>query len=165
MSSIDAFRSGKALVDTFHYARDKERFEIYCRYDVFYSKQTYGLIHSLDYRYVISSLESDSPKYSCIGVSLNKKYAITWIKHIKKLLETCLSIMEKLKPETPNEMKLITVYLHLLVNMKMAFINELVTGIFHMLAIDQFHRPNQLELIKLGEVSRSSERWHATIMQ
>lgn len=49
-------------------------------------------------RYIIASLEADSPKLSYIGIALNKTHSISWIRHIKLLLHKCCMCMEKLKP-------------------------------------------------------------------
>lgn len=49
-------------------------------------------------RYLLASLESENPKFSYIGVALNKELSITWIRHIKLLLYKCCVCMEKLKP-------------------------------------------------------------------
>lgn len=49
-------------------------------------------------RYLLASLESESPKLSYIGVALNKDLSITWIRHMKLLLYKCCICMEKLKP-------------------------------------------------------------------
>lgn len=49
-------------------------------------------------RYLLASLESENPKLSYIGVSLNKELSIAWIRHIKLLLYKCCVCMEKLKP-------------------------------------------------------------------
>ena len=75
------------------------------------------MIHWLNitHRYLIASLEHDSPKFSCIGVALNKENAVAWINHLKKVLEICLSLMENLKSESPHDSKTMTVHLHLLV--------------------------------------------------
>lgn len=49
-------------------------------------------------RYLIASLESENPKFSYIGVALNKSVSLSWIKHIKLLLHKCCIYLEKLKP-------------------------------------------------------------------
>lgn len=59
----------------------RERFESLCRY----------LLHSLD---------SESPKLSYIGVALNREHSAAWIRHIKQLLLLCCTLMDSLKPET-----------------------------------------------------------------
>ena len=69
----------------------------------------------LNLRYLIASLEQESPKLSCVGVALNKEHAVSWINHLKKVLELCLCMMEQLKPESPHDSKQLTIYLHLLV--------------------------------------------------
>lgn len=49
-------------------------------------------------RYLLASLESENPKFSYIGVALNKELSIAWIRHIKLLLYKCCVCMENLKP-------------------------------------------------------------------
>lgn len=49
-------------------------------------------------RYLLASLESESPKFSYIGVALNKELSLSWIRHIKILLYKCCVFMEDLKP-------------------------------------------------------------------
>lgn len=49
-------------------------------------------------RYLLASIESESTKYSYIGVALNKELSIAWIRHIKLLLYKCCVCMEQLKP-------------------------------------------------------------------
>ncbi|GAB0093851.1 ubiquitin-protein ligase E3B [Sergentomyia squamirostris] len=66
-------------------------------------------------RYLVASLESDSPKISYIGVALNKEYSLTWIKHVKLLLHKCCICMEILKPEKHSESISLALYLHTLV--------------------------------------------------
>lgn len=67
-------------------------------------------------RYIVATLESDSPKFSYVGVSLNKEYAVTWIFHMKKILWICCEYLNELHPEYKNDMKLILLYLHTLVS-------------------------------------------------
>lgn len=50
-------------------------------------------------RYLLSSIESESPKLSYIGVALNKDQSLSWIRHMKQLLLKCCTIMDSLKPE------------------------------------------------------------------
>ncbi|XP_037044995.1 ubiquitin-protein ligase E3B [Bradysia coprophila] len=66
-------------------------------------------------RYLIASLESESPKTSFIGVTLNKDLSIPWIRHIKMLLYECCEHMQKLKPEIHSESLSLALYLHTLV--------------------------------------------------
>lgn len=49
-------------------------------------------------RYLLATLESESPKHSYIGVTLNRDLSISWIRHIKILLYNCCVCMERLKP-------------------------------------------------------------------
>lgn len=66
-------------------------------------------------RYLIASLDSESPKTSYIGVALNKELSIAWIRHIKLLLYLCCESMKKLKPENHAESISLALYLHTLV--------------------------------------------------
>ncbi|XP_059616047.1 ubiquitin-protein ligase E3B [Phlebotomus argentipes] len=66
-------------------------------------------------RYLVASLDSDSPKTSYIGVALNKEYSLSWIKHLKLLLHKCCVCMEMLKPEKHSESISLALYLHTLV--------------------------------------------------
>lgn len=72
-------------------------------------------MHVLLYRYLINSLENESPKLSCVGVALNKEHAVSWIAHLKRVLEVALNLLEQLKPESPSDSKYISLYLHLMV--------------------------------------------------
>lgn len=49
-------------------------------------------------KYLLISLEAESPKFSYIGVFLNKELSLLWIKHIKNLLYKCCLVIEQLKP-------------------------------------------------------------------
>ncbi|KAL1381557.1 hypothetical protein pipiens_003410 [Culex pipiens pipiens] len=66
-------------------------------------------------RYLIASLESDSPKTSYIGVALNKEHSLAWIRHIKKLLYRCCTAVERLRPESHTDSISLALYLHTLV--------------------------------------------------
>lgn len=66
-------------------------------------------------RYLIASLESDSPKTSYIGVALNKDHSLAWIRHIKKLLYRCCTAVERLRPESHTDSISLALYLHTLV--------------------------------------------------
>lgn len=66
-------------------------------------------------RYLIVSLESESPKTSFIGVALNKDLSIPWIRHIKLLLYECCEHMQTLRPEIHSESISLALYLHTLV--------------------------------------------------
>lgn len=77
--------------------RDKERFARLCRY-------------------LVATLDSESPKISYVGVSLNKELSVIWISHMKNILWKCCMYLEELKPEFGNDMKLILLYLHTLVS-------------------------------------------------
>uniref|UniRef100_A0A182WMD3 Ubiquitin-protein ligase E3B n=1 Tax=Anopheles minimus TaxID=112268 RepID=A0A182WMD3_9DIPT len=66
-------------------------------------------------RYLVASLESDSPKTSYIGVAFNKELSLAWIRHIKKLLYRCCTAIELLKPEVHSDSISLALYLHTLV--------------------------------------------------
>lgn len=66
-------------------------------------------------RYLIASLDSESPKTSYIGVALNKDVSIAWIRHIKLLLYECCQRMQTLKPENHSESISLALYLHTLI--------------------------------------------------
>lgn len=66
-------------------------------------------------RYLIASLESDSPRTSYIGVALNKDLSIAWIRHLKLLLYLCCETMKKLKPENHTDSLSLALFLHTLI--------------------------------------------------
>lgn len=68
-------------------------------------------------RYLLASIESESPKLSYIGIALNKEHSLSWIRHMKRLLLKCCTIMDLLKPETHRD----TVSLSLLLRTLVAF--------------------------------------------
>lgn len=68
-------------------------------------------------RYVIASLDSESPKLSYVGIALNKDHVLNWICHINNVLWKCCELFEDLRPEIANDMKLILLYLHFLVSL------------------------------------------------
>lgn len=78
-------------------ARDEERFIRLCRY-------------------LVATLEVDSPKLSYVGVALNKTHVLRWISHMNDILWKCCECLEELKPEYANDMKLVLLYLHVLVS-------------------------------------------------
>jgi len=52
-------------------------------------------------KYIIKSLDSDSPKTSYIGIFLNKAHSIAWINHIKQLCRTVSSLLLSLSTDHP----------------------------------------------------------------
>ncbi|XP_046391174.1 ubiquitin-protein ligase E3B [Ischnura elegans] len=78
--------------------RDKIRFEKLCRYLIF-------------------SLESDSARFSYVGVVLSKEHAKAWIAHIKTLLASgCCEYLSKLRPELSADARSSLLMLHTLVS-------------------------------------------------
>ncbi|XP_034250724.1 ubiquitin-protein ligase E3B [Thrips palmi] len=66
-------------------------------------------------RYLVSSLESESPRYSYVGIALNKEHVLRWISHMKNILSRILLYIDGLKPERPVDCKSLMTYLHTLI--------------------------------------------------
>lgn len=67
-------------------------------------------------RYLVATLELDSPKLNYVGIALNKFHVIRWISHMNDILWKCCEYLEDLKPEYANDMKLVLLYLRVLVS-------------------------------------------------
>jgi len=52
-------------------------------------------------RYIIASLDSDSPRTSYIGVFLNKAHSVAWIEHIKQLCSKASSVLTSMSKDHP----------------------------------------------------------------
>jgi ubiquitin-protein ligase E3 B len=68
-------------------------------------------------RYLLASIESEVVKVSYISVALNKDLSLSWIRHMKKVLYICCTIIDTLKPETHQD----TVTLALMLRTLVAF--------------------------------------------
>jgi ubiquitin-protein ligase E3 B len=68
-------------------------------------------------RYLLASIETDSLKFSYISVALNKEHSLSWIRHMKKVLYICCTIVDTLKPENHQD----TVTLALMLRTLVAF--------------------------------------------
>lgn len=67
-------------------------------------------------KYLIRSVEtSESTKLSYIGVALNKKHSLDWIRHIKIFLGKCCDCLEHLKPESHVDSVSLALQLHTLI--------------------------------------------------
>lgn len=66
-------------------------------------------------RYLLVSIESESPKLSYLAVALNKDHSLSWIRHIKQLLLRCCMLMDLLKPETHRDTVTLALILRTLV--------------------------------------------------
>lgn len=97
VAAVDVYRQSYRLLLVWRKDRDKERFLKLCRY-------------------LVSTLDLDSPKLSYVGMALNKEYVLRWISHMNELLWKCCEYIEDLKPEYASDMKSILLYLHLLVS-------------------------------------------------
>ncbi|XP_043282173.1 ubiquitin-protein ligase E3B isoform X2 [Venturia canescens] len=67
-------------------------------------------------RYLVKSLDSDSPKLSYIGVALSKEHYISWISQVKMVLYHCMTGLDTLRPEIPADHRSILLRLHTLVS-------------------------------------------------
>lgn len=97
LPSIQVYRQASRLFIVWQKGRDVESFVKFCRY-------------------LILSLESESPKLSYVGIALNKDYVLNWICHMNKVLWKCCELLDDLKPEVASDMKLVLLYLHFLVS-------------------------------------------------
>ncbi|XP_043677000.1 ubiquitin-protein ligase E3B isoform X3 [Vespula pensylvanica] len=77
--------------------RDQERIEKLCRY-------------------LVQTLQSESPKFSYVGVALNKDHYISWILQMKTILNHCLIGLDSLKPEISSDHTSILLRLYTLVS-------------------------------------------------
>ncbi|XP_060527674.1 ubiquitin-protein ligase E3B [Cylas formicarius] len=94
--ALEIYHQSLRLLIIWRKERDKERFAKLCRY-------------------LVASLDSDSPKFSYVGVALNKEHVIKWISHMNNILWKCCDYLNDLKPELTFDMKLIVLYLHVLI--------------------------------------------------
>lgn len=97
LPSLQVYRQACRLFIVWKKERDTERFVKFCKY-------------------IIASLESESPKLSYVGIALNKDYILNWICHMNKVLWKCCELLDDLKPEIAGDMKMILLYLHTLVS-------------------------------------------------
>lgn len=67
-------------------------------------------------RYLVKTLDSESPKLSYVGVALNKEHYISWISQMKTVLYQCMIGMDTLRPERPADHRSILLRLHTLVS-------------------------------------------------
>ncbi|XP_018332140.1 ubiquitin-protein ligase E3B isoform X2 [Agrilus planipennis] len=95
--SIEIYQKVRLFLLIWKKERDKERFAKLCRY-------------------MIASLDSNSPKYSYVGIALNKNHVIHWISHMNDILWKCCDYLDDLKPEYASDMKFVLLYLHMLVS-------------------------------------------------
>lgn len=77
--------------------RDQERIEKLCRY-------------------LVLSLDSESPEISYVGLALNKDHYISWISQMKTMLLHCLTGLDGLKPERLSDHKSILLRLNTLIS-------------------------------------------------
>lgn len=95
--ALEVYKHAYRFLMIWHKRRDEERFIKLCRY-------------------LVATLESDSPKLSYVGVALSKPHVIRWISHMNDVLWKCCECLEELKPEYANDMKWVLLYLRVLVS-------------------------------------------------
>ena len=95
--ALQIYSQSCRLLLIWHKERDRDRFEKLCRY-------------------LIVTLETESPKLSYVGVALIKEHVIRWISHMNDILWKCCEYLNDLKPEFAGDMKSIILYLHMLVS-------------------------------------------------
>lgn len=66
-------------------------------------------------KYLVATLDLESPKFSYIGVFLNKELSIQWIQHIKMLLYKVCVVLQQLRPEIYRDSIQLATCLHCLV--------------------------------------------------
>lgn len=67
-------------------------------------------------KYLVRSVEtSDSARVSYVGVALNPKHSLDWIRHIKVLLGKCCDALEQLKPDLHVDSVSLALQLHTLI--------------------------------------------------
>ncbi|XP_056636344.1 ubiquitin-protein ligase E3B [Diorhabda sublineata] len=93
----EIFHQSSKLMLIWNKERDKDRFAKLCRY-------------------LVATLDSDSPKLSYVGAALNKETVIRWISHMNEVLWKCCIYLNDLKPEFTSDMKSIMMFLHVLVS-------------------------------------------------
>jgi len=53
-------------------------------------------------KYIVTSLDSDSPKINYVGVFLNKAHSVAWIEHIKLLCSQTIQLLSNLQSDSPS---------------------------------------------------------------
>ncbi|KAM0725175.1 Ubiquitin-protein ligase E3B [Formica fusca] len=95
--ALEVYRIISRFLLIYKKERDQERIERVCRY-------------------LVLTLDSESPKISYVGVAFNKDHYISWISQMKTVLYHCLSGLDSLKPERVSDHKSILLRLHTLVS-------------------------------------------------
>ncbi|XP_012282275.1 ubiquitin-protein ligase E3B isoform X2 [Orussus abietinus] len=96
-SALYVYRVTSRFLIVYKKERDQERLEKLCRY-------------------LVRTLESESPKLSYVSLALNKDYYILWIAQMKSILHHCLVSLDNLRPERLGDHKSILLRLHTLVS-------------------------------------------------
>ncbi|XP_077995296.1 ubiquitin-protein ligase E3B-like [Glandiceps talaboti] len=94
--ALDFFLAVKGFLFVFNEKKDRERFEKLCRY-------------------IVACMEAEGePKIWYVSLALSKDHVLLWIQQLKDILWQCCQYMKILKPESPNDSKVLTLYLHML---------------------------------------------------
>lgn len=68
------------------------------------------------YKYLVRSLDSESPLLSYVGVALSKNCSLFWISQVKKVLSFCLQELKDLCPQQQTDYASILLRLHMLIS-------------------------------------------------
>ncbi|XP_033627556.1 ubiquitin-protein ligase E3B-like [Asterias rubens] len=67
-------------------------------------------------RYILAGMDKEGdPKVWYVSLALSKEHVLAWITQLKTLLDLCCKYLKQLKPESPVDAKVITLYLHMMV--------------------------------------------------
>ncbi|XP_064648502.1 ubiquitin-protein ligase E3B-like isoform X2 [Lineus longissimus] len=95
--SLNFYLTIKKFLFVFNETQDTKRFEYLCKY-------------------LLISMETDVMRNNYLAAALSKKDVLTWIQQLKCILWQCCLFLKKLRPNNPKEMKIITTYLHMMIN-------------------------------------------------
>lgn len=95
--SFQMYRQITRLLFIWNKERDKDRFVKICRY-------------------LVRSLECESPKISYVGIALNKDHVMDWIEHMNNILWKCCMYLKDLKLELPVDNQEAVLFIHVLVS-------------------------------------------------
>jgi len=104
--AIELYRVAKLFMIFGKPSKDSERFEKVCKTLVtFYSLILYFCWFQCDSLILkVSTLDSESIKFSYVGLGLSKDHAIQWISHMKQILATCLNYLVEKQDLLPKKL-------------------------------------------------------------
>ncbi|XP_022103880.1 ubiquitin-protein ligase E3B-like [Acanthaster planci] len=95
-SAQDVFPAVRKFLMVYVDDLDRQRFEKLCRY-------------------ILAGMDKGDPKVWYVSLALSKDHVLPWIRQLKSILDLCCTKLRRLKPESPVDAKIITLYLHMLV--------------------------------------------------